>query len=206
MRMRFLSAVIVGAWAAGSAVAACDLKAANAVAAGPGCARVWMDRNLRMNDILTVGTHNSYKQAISEPIMALVKAAAPKDWQGLDYHHPPLAEQLDDGARALELDLAYDPVGGRFSHPAGMKLTGQPVSADYVATMSRPGFKVMHIQDIDFRSSCLVFIDCLKIIRAWSRAHPGHVPILITMNTNDDAARPTTPWTPRTRRCSPAPS
>ena len=171
------------------AAVACDLHAPDAAKAGPGCARAWMDRNLRLNDILTVGTHNSYKQAISEPVMALVKGAAPKAWMALDYHHPPLVEQLDDGARALELDLAYDPQGGRFAHPAGMILTKQPISPDYMATMSRPGFKVLHIQDIDFRASCLTFVECLKTIRAWSLAHPSHVPILITMNTNDEKSR-----------------
>ena len=66
-----------------------------------------------------------------------------------------------------------------------MKLSGQPDDPDYVAAMSKPGFKVMHIQDLDFRSSCITFIECLTIIRTWSAAHPDHVPILITMNTND---------------------
>ena len=65
-------------------------------------------------------------------------------------------------------------------------MTGQAVPDDYVAAMSRPGLKVLHVQDIDFRSSCLAFVDCLKIIRAWSLAHPRHAPILITMNTNDE--------------------
>ena len=176
---------LFGLVAAGNA-AACDLHASDAAKAGPGCAQTWMDRNLRMNDILTVGTHNSYKQAISPPVMALLKAAAPKAATDLDYHHGPLAEQLDDGARALELDLAYDPAGGRFAHPAALKLTGQTPPDAYVAAMSRPGLKVLHVQDVDFGSSCLVFVDCLKIIRAWSLAHPRHTPILITMNTNDE--------------------
>jgi len=181
-----------GIWIAAAAVlaastsSACDLRAPNAALAGAGCAQAWMDRNLRMNDILTMGVHNSYKQAISPAIMALIVKAAPKAAESLDYAHPPLAEQLDDGARALELDLVVDPDGGRFAHPMGMKLAGEPVPADYVAAMSRPGVKVMHVQDIDFRSSCLAFIDCLRIIRAWSLAHPRHTPILITMNTNDE--------------------
>ena len=167
----------------------CHLAAPDAARAGRGCAQAWMDANLRLNDILTMGTHNSYKQAIAPPLMALVKAAAPKDWQGLDYHHPPLAEQLDDGARALELDVAYDPAGGRFAHPAGLTLIGKTPEADYLAAMSRPGFKVLHIQDVDFASSCLAFVDCLRAIRAWSLAHPRHTPILITMNTNDERTR-----------------
>lgn len=170
------------------AASACDLHAADAGKAGQGCAPAWMDRNLRMNDILTIGTHNSYKQSIAPPIMALLKAAAPKAALGLDYHHGPLAGQLDDGARALELDLAYDPQGGRFGHPAALKLVGQAPSEDYVAAMSRPGLKVLHVQDVDFGSSCLTFIECLTIIRAWSVTHPRHTPILITMNTNDEKA------------------
>ena len=183
--MRTLALSVAALLASGTAMA-CDLHSADAAKAGPGCAQAWMDRNLRMNDILTMGTHNSYKQAISPPIMALIKAAAPKAAESLDYQHPPLTVQLDDGDRALELDLAYDPQGGRFAHPAGMKLTGQPVPDDYVAAMSKPGVKVMHVQDIDFRSSCPAFVDCLKTIRAWSLAHPRHTPILVTMNTNDE--------------------
>src|SRR5579871_2459060 len=109
---------------------ACDLGAPDAASAGPGCARAWMDANLRMNDILTVGTHNSYKQAISEPILAMIRRSAPDRWQGLDYSHAPLVDQLDDGARAIELDVFYDPEGGRFARPAGMTLTHQEIAPD----------------------------------------------------------------------------
>jgi hypothetical protein len=177
-----MAALSLGLSVAGGALA-CDLHAPDAAKAGRGCAQAWMDRNLHLNDILTMGTHNSYHQL--SPVLALIKAAAPKTWQGLDYQHPPLVDQLSDGARALELDLVYDPEGGRFAHPAGLKLAGLPTPPDYVAAMSRPGFKVLHIQDIDFHSNCLTFVECLTIIRDWSRAHPRHVPILITMNTND---------------------
>ena len=169
-----------------TAAGACDLHAADAAKAGPGCAQAWMDRNLHLNDILTVGTHNSYHMRTPPPVMAMIKKAAPTRWQGLDYGHPPLIDQLNDGDRALELDLVYDPDGGRFAHPAGARLTGLTLPPDYVAAMSKPGFKVLHIQDIDFHSSCIVFVECLTIIRDWSRVHPRHVPILITMNTNDE--------------------
>jgi len=168
------------------AASACDLKAPDAAKAGKGCAQAWMDRNLHLNDILTMGTHNSYHLRTPEKIMALIRLAAPKLWQGLDYSHGPLLGQLNDGARALELDLVYDPQGGRFAHPAGLKLAGLPEDPAYVATMSKPGFKVLHVQDIDFTSNCLTFVACLTIIRDWSHAHPRHTPILITMNTNDE--------------------
>jgi hypothetical protein len=169
--------------------AKCDLDAPDAASAGDGCARAWMDANLRMNDILTVGTHNSYHQALSPPIMEMVRRAAPKAWEGLDYAHPPLTEQLDDGARALELDIYYDPEGGRHARPAGMTVTNQPISPDYIEAMSKPGMKVIHIQDIDFRSSVFTYVQGLKEIRAWSLAHPDHTPILLTMNTSDGKTR-----------------
>jgi hypothetical protein len=168
------------------ATAACNLQAATAAKAGANCAHRWMDANLAMNDILTVGVHNSYHERAAPPVLALIKAAAPTRWQGLDYDHEPLDAQLDDGARALEIDLVYDPEGGRFAHPAGARLAHLPEDPAYVAAMSRPGLKVLHIQDIDYRSNCLTFIECLTIIRTWSAAHPRHTPILITMNTNDE--------------------
>jgi hypothetical protein len=179
-------AITVAALAPLAVHAACDLKASDAVRAGPGCAQRWMDANLGMNDILTVGVHNSYHRIDDPKVLALVKAAAPRRWQGLDYDHEGLAAQLDDGARALELDLVYDPAGGRFAHPAGARLAGLADDPAYVAAMSAPGFKVLHIQDIDYRSNCPTFVACLKIIKTWSAAHPRHTPILITMNTNDE--------------------
>jgi Phosphoinositide phospholipase C, Ca2+-dependent len=169
--------------------AKCDLNALDAASAGEGCARAWMDHNLRMTDILTVGTHNSYHQAISEPIMQIVRRAAPDTWGGLDYAHPPLTEQLDDGARALELDIYHDPQGGHYARPAGMVITHQEISPDYIEAMSKPGLKVMHIQDIDFRSSVVTYVQGLQEIRTWSLAHPDHTPILLTMNTSDGKTR-----------------
>jgi Phosphoinositide phospholipase C, Ca2+-dependent len=184
-RVGLSALALAAALTATAASAACDLQAPDAAKAGPGCARAWMDANLHLNDILVVGTHNSYHLR-SPVLMTLIKTFAPKGWQGLDYAHPPLAQQLDDGMRALELDLVYDPQGGRYAHPAGLKLERLPEDPTYVETMSRPGFKVMHIQDVDFHANCLTFVACLTIIRDWSRSHPDHVPILITMNTNDE--------------------
>jgi hypothetical protein len=95
----------------------CDLAAADAARADAGCQRAWMDRNLRLNDLLTVGTHNSYKTEPPEAVLALVRAVAPGRANELDYGHRPLSEQLDAGARQLEIDVYYDPQGGRFLNP-----------------------------------------------------------------------------------------
>jgi hypothetical protein len=167
----------------------CDHDAPDAASAGPGGAQAWIDHNLRMNDLVTVGTHNSYHLRTYPEIMAIMKRAAPDRWWHLDYAHPPLIEQLEDGARALELDVIYDPEGGRYAHPMGLTHARLPEDPAYVAAMSKPGFKVLHIQDLDFRSTVLTYVEGLTIIRDWSRAHRRHVPILITMNTNDSKSR-----------------
>jgi hypothetical protein len=167
-----------------AAHAACNLHAPDVAHAGKACAHAWMDANLKLNDLQTVGTHNSYKQFISPKLYAMVLKANPRAIE-IDYNHPSLSDELNDGARGLEIDVAYDPKGGLYAHPLGPKLSGEPVSPGYQEAMSRPGYKVLHIQDIDFRSSCVTFIDCLHIIRAWSKAHPGHTPISITMNAKD---------------------
>jgi len=167
----------------------CDLDAPDAASAGAGHAQTWIDHNLRLNDILTVGTHNSYHLRTFPEIRAIMQRAAPDRWWHLDYAHPPLADQLDDGARGLELDVVYDPDGGRYAHPMGLTHARLAEDPAYVAAMSKPGFKVLHIQDLDFRSTVLTWIEGLTIIRDWSRAHRRHVPILITMNTNDSKSR-----------------
>ena len=186
MRTLLAGAVALFVSASGSLAAECNLAAPDAASAGRFCARLWMDQNLHLNDVVTVGTHNSYKSAIPDKIMALIRMGSRKAAAGLDYSHLPLADQLNDGARAIELDVVFDPQGGLYAHPAGATMTGVDVPDDYVAEMMKPGFKVMHVQDVDYGSVCVAFVECLKELKTWSMAHPDHVPILITINAKDD--------------------
>jgi hypothetical protein len=108
------------------------------------------------------------------------------DAQQLDFGEPPIESQLRLGARSLAFDVAYDPEGGLFEHPAGALMAGQFLEDNYIATMSKPGFKVVHILDIDFNSSCLTLSACLQAVESWSRKNAGHLPITILIKTNDD--------------------
>jgi hypothetical protein len=168
--------------------AECDLKAASASAAETGlagCGVKWIDANVRINQLQSVGTHNSYKVKIPDVELALIKEHNPDAALTLDYEHETLAAQLDKGARQLELDPSDDPKGGLFSHPLGRKiLTERKVKLeDYdLSAMDKPGIKVIHVTDIDYRSHCLLFVDCLKQVKDWSDAHPGHTPILLMIN------------------------
>ncbi len=147
-----------------------------------------MDRNLKLNDLVAVGTHNSYKTALPDAVMALVRASAPDRADELDYRHRPLSEQLDAGARQIEIDVYYDPLGGRFLHPAALRAAGVALDPARLAALAEPGFKVMHVQDIDVLSTCVTLRACLGIVRRWSIDHPDHAPIMLMFNAKADAS------------------
>ena len=144
-------------------------------------------RGLRMNEIQAVGSHNSYKRAIPAVELALLRERSPEGALALDYGHVSLTEQLERGLRQLELDVYRDPVGGRYADPLLPRLaSGLPGAEPYdPREMDAPGYKVMHLQDVDVRTSCKSFVACLREIRAWSDANPRHVPILILINAKD---------------------
>jgi hypothetical protein len=169
-------------------VVSCEPAAADVGAAGgDACARAWMDQSLRMNDIAVVGTHNSYKLAIPKAELDAMVAVNPAAL-GLDYSHRALAEQLDAGARQIEIDVLNDPRGSLYARPLSALGGGAPVSQAFREAMAKPGFKTLHMPDVDFRSSCLTFTACLGEVRNWSRAHPDHAPILILLNAKTGPA------------------
>lgn len=144
---------------------------------------------IRLNHIQVLGSHNSYKLKMHP---SLWKAIYDKDSltaMELDYGHIPLKDQLDLGIRALELDVFHDPQGGRYSVPYGILLMLQAGSSPDQFDgnqLQKPGLKVLHVQDLDFRSQNATFIASLQEINEWSKAHPNHLPVIITINAKDD--------------------
>ena len=140
---------------------------------------------VRMNEIQIIGSHNSYKQQIEQ---SLLKILLVKDSSvsGLDYFHIPIKEQLDLGLRSLEIDVLHDPEGGRYKVPVGLQLLRESgetaIPYDTLNRLSEGGMKVLHVPDIDFRSHCLTFKDCLSEVKEWSVQNKGHLPIIITIN------------------------
>ena len=144
--------------------------------------------SVRMNQIQVIGTHNSYHAGLAPSEAKLMQARNPKLYQGLEYRHRPLDQQFSSGIRQIELDIFADSQGGRYAHPAGPDTVAAAGLAkdpefDPQGVMSKPGFKVMHVQDFDYRSTCQPLTACLTIIREWSRSHPQHLPIYILLET-----------------------
>ena len=152
---------------------------------------------VRLNDIRVIGSHNSYHAGLAPNAAALLKKSRPDLFAGWDYRHPPLNVQLDSGVRQVEIDVFADPKGGLYSDPLllrSMRQAGVPADPpfDPNGVMKKPGFKVFHVQDYDFRSTCQPFIACLTTIRDWSKAHPGHLPIFILIENKDENPNPKT--------------
>jgi hypothetical protein len=150
------------------------------------------DTDLPINHYQFIGSHNSYKEYIDPKLVKLIeKLDTSRSLKGIEYHHIGLSEQLNLGLRALEIDIAADEKGGKYAHPKGLDWAGKQAARPYdtEGVMNEAGFKVLHIQDIDFRSNCLTFKQCLKELKQWSNAHPEHEPIFITMNAKDDTIK-----------------
>jgi hypothetical protein len=118
----------------------------------------------------------------------------PKALHGLDYHHPPLGDQLSGGVRQIEIDVFADTKGGRYAHPKILDMVakaGLPADAPFDPNheMEKPGFKVLHMQDVDVRSTCMTLVDCLTDVRTWSKQHPHHLPIFILIETKEGKMR-----------------
>jgi hypothetical protein len=105
----------------------------------------------------------------------------------LDYSHAPLQEQFDtQGIRQVELDVFDDPHGGLYANHPVRTLFGEP-AASGIPELDEPGLKVLHVQDIDYETTCYTFVRCLLEIRDWSDAHPGHLPIMVLVEAKDEA-------------------
>jgi hypothetical protein len=152
--------------------------------------------DLPINKIQIIGSHNSYKEAIDPRLFDKIRYVDDALARSLDYSHISLTDQLSMGLHNLEIDLYADDKGGRYAHPHGLKWIGKAARAlslrdplkayDPLHEMNQPGFKIFHVQDIDFRSNCLTLERCLRELKEWSDSHKDHYPVFITVNAKDD--------------------
>jgi hypothetical protein len=149
-------------------------------------ARKYATRCVHLNEIQVLGSHNSYHIRPLEPLWSALLDYLPIFYQ-IDYTHLPLDQQFDtQGVRQIELDVWADPAGGLYANRPVMQRVNLP-TASGIPALDDPGFKILHIADVDFQSTCFTFVECLTTIKAWSDAHPGHLPIAILVEAKDDA-------------------
>lgn len=143
--------------------------------------------NLKINQIQVIGSHNSYRHNIEPDLYNFIQAKdTTRSLKGLQYTHISITEQLNKGLRQLEIDVQPDTQGGKFTHPKGLDLVKSQEAYDPNEEMKKLGFKVFHMIDIDFRTSCYTLQGCLAELKKWSDANPDHVPVFITLEPKDD--------------------
>jgi hypothetical protein len=151
------------------------------------------DHCVHLNELQVLGSHNSYHIQPAPGLDAVLRLFSPETADSLEYTHLPLDEQFEfQGIRQIELDVFVDaPEGGLYAAPLGPVIVesfGLPPGPNFdpEGLMHEPGLKVLHVQEIDFRSTCLTFVRCLQVIQTWSAEHPGHLPILVLVEAKDD--------------------
>lgn len=147
--------------------------------------------SLKINQLQTVGSHNSYHKRANKFVLRFLKGLSgilPKEFnpKDLDYAHEPLAVQLDSfHLRSFEIDVYADPKGGQFYKRKKNNLLGK-CRACKINELKEPGFKVMHIPDIDYNTHYFTFISALQDFKKWSDAHPNHLPIYIMIECKEE--------------------
>src|ERR1700751_4548329 len=117
------------------------------------------DKELHLNQIQVIGTHNSYNMGFAPSEAKYFEEHYAKAYHGVEYHHQTLTQQLNAGVRQLELDIVPDAQGGRFARPKIVELTkeaGLPADPDFDPKHEwmKPGFKALHLGDLNQRSAC----------------------------------------------------
>ncbi|KAI5855087.1 hypothetical protein GGS23DRAFT_590132 [Durotheca rogersii] len=151
----------------------------------------------RMNQVQVIGTHNSYHLEV--PLEAReVQSQLLSNIINLAYSHPALDIQAAyQSVRSFEIDVYADPEGGWYATPYVIRESGTELPPQDV--MNKPGIKVLHIADADVWQTCYTFIECITVVKTWSDAHPGHVPIPFmiefkTAETGTGGGVPPIPW------------
>ncbi len=168
-------------------VAALSLLAVTFGAAGAGAdSRYPNDDTLRLNELQVLGTHNSFHLRPQPQFRDLIETVIPGITAEWDYEQLPLADQFaDQGVRQIELDVWADPDGTIFSDRKSHEAAGLPADPG-IPELHEPGFKVLHIHEVDVESTCWNLRTCLAAVRTWSDANPGHAPLTILIEAKQD--------------------
>lgn len=152
-----------------------------------------VEDSIRLNEYRILASHNSYKKKPDPKVIRFLSRFKKRlgddmDPNRMDYGHLPLSQQFTDyGIRGLELDVNYDPKGGRYKKRRLNFFIGGLKQRVKDSVMGQPGYKMLHITDIDYETNYLTFKSALEEIYTWSKANPNHTPIFINIEPKSDS-------------------
>ncbi|MEL0641761.1 Ca2+-dependent phosphoinositide-specific phospholipase C [Pseudoalteromonas aliena] len=139
-----------------------------------------------LNTQQIIGSHNSYKKILNVGVKHKLNDLNSKLMASIDYGHSPITKQLNSGVRHLEIDVLKDPNGDLYIKPWANSFATAPLFNELEKKqLATPGFKVMHIPDIDVQSHCVLLSGCLNTLKTWSEANPQHFPIVVMLNVKE---------------------
>ncbi len=152
------------------------------------------NEQLQLNQIQIIASHNSYRLRTEDTALLLLNGLyqqgilpANLNPRGLDYTHLPFDAQMSDyGVRGLEIDVYNDPQGGAFANRKIREFWNAPIASG-IPALDAPGFKVLHIKDVDYNTHYFTFVQALQALKSWSDAHPNHLPLFINIETKEDS-------------------
>ncbi|CAI7807344.1 unnamed protein product [Closterium sp. NIES-53] len=148
----------------------------------------WEEHVVRVNEVQTLGSRYSYHAAPEPDVMQWMQEAGLATMiAASNFSHSPIKDQLHAGYRFIQLDVFYDPAGGRYFNRKVYEQLGRP-TASMRPELQAPGFKVLRVPDVDFGSTCLTLRDCLLQVMEFSDASPRHVPLAIAIDFGDASA------------------
>ena len=143
--------------------------------------------SIPINQLRIIASHNSYKKKPHPKVLRFLKKFQDKLGEQnnpnfIDYGHLPFSEQFDNyGIRGIELDVNYDPKGGHYKRRRiNLFLFGQRQRVKGGA-LKKPGFKILHISDVDFETNYITLKSALGALKSWSDLHPDNFPIYINL-------------------------
>lgn len=151
--------------------------------------------NIQLNEIRIIASHNSYKDYPHQKVLRFLdkiknKLGEENDPKQMDYGHVSLKDQLSNyGVRGFELDVYHDPKGKLFRK--------RKINAFIFGLKQRvrnpkikiPGFKLIHIPDVDYETNYILLKDALIEIKEWSDKNPNHIPVFINIETSSYTLR-----------------
>jgi hypothetical protein len=145
------------------------------------------------NRLQIVGIHNAYHLEPDPAVKTWFQYEAPEkaNLDAYTYSHLPISQLLDLGVRQLEIDIHLDPVGGRFSDPVPLREirklgSNLELSADPTGDLARPGLKVFHKANVDWRTTCATFRACLREVKEWQQHRKSPTPVIIVLDLKND--------------------
>lgn len=140
-----------------------------------------------LNGYRVLASHNSYKLKPDPRVSVFLnkikkKLGEENDPIQLEYAHELLKVQLDSfDVRGFELDVYADPKGGKYYKRRINGFVRGKRKRSKVPALKEPGFKIIHISDVDYETNYFTLESALEEIVEWSKNNPDHSPVYINI-------------------------